>query len=214
MPDQEKLTKLEAVLRKLYRKHHKELLFHGWHHVVFVVRKAIIFAKSSRMDLFLVESAAWTHDLNYIVAPNSSQEAGEELRAEILKKCGYSQEQIARIEKIILEASIATRGKNISPEAQVLSDADTLFKTIPTTPILFASKFMTQNKIDLDKLAKRIIQEQEPLMEQGIYFYTKAAKKYLPWAKANLQIWSDLKESLKDKDVLEMLEIAKEMKVL
>ena len=52
-------------------------------------------------------------------------------------------------------------------------------------------------------------------MEKDIYFYTKTAKeKYLSWAKGNLQMWNNVKDSFTDPDVKKMLETAKEMGVI
>jgi hypothetical protein len=45
-------------------------------------------------------------------------------------------------------------------------------------------------------------------MKQGIYFYTKPAKKYLKWAKNNLILWNNVNEALKDKDISETVKKA------
>lgn len=130
-------------------------------------------------------------------------------------KSGYSDEEIIKIENIIMEAHTATRNQNISLEGKSLSDADTLFKVLPITPVLFASNYIKQNKVDIQKLANKITSEQNKLLEEGIYFYTDLAKtKYLNWAKTNLALWNHVKESLEDNDVSEMLKIAKNLQVL
>jgi uncharacterized protein len=107
------------------------------------------------------------------------------------------------------------RNKNISDEAKALSDADTLFKALLFTPILFASKYIEENKVDIKKLADKIISEQNQLFEKGIYFYTEVVKgKYLDWAKINFKLWSNVNESLEGPDIAEVLSIAKELKAL
>lgn len=209
-----KVEKLMAEISKLYKKHTKYLLFHGWHHINFVTKKSVEFAKQIKADNTLVRSAALTHDLNYIVTPNSEPEVAKDLRNKILTKCGYSNEEIKRIESIIGESHMRTRSEEISEEGKALADADTLFKALPITPILFASKYITQNKVDIYKLARKVTEEQNPKMEKGIYFYTKAAQKYLPWAKANLAMWNCVQESLQDKDVREVISIAQEAGVI
>jgi len=206
MDAQEKLKKLTSKLKKLYEKNSKMLLFHGWHHIQFVRKKALEFANSINADLFLVESAALTHDLNYIVGPNSEPQEGQALRREYLTDAGYSPSDMDTIDKIVLESHTRTRGEVISEEGKALSDADTLFKSLPVTPILFTSKFIVQNKVDIYKLAQKVTSEQNPLIEKGIYFYTSLAKeKYLKWAKGNLQLWNNVQEALQDDDVKEML---------
>jgi uncharacterized protein len=125
------------------------------------------------------------------------------------------EEEVARIEKIVMEENVATRGDDISAEARALSDADTLFKALPITPILFASKYIQENKVDIQKLADKIVEEQKPLFDKGIYFYTDLAKNnHMKWAQGNLTLWENVKESLEDKDVQELLAIARKNNIL
>jgi HD superfamily phosphodiesterase len=80
MSNTQKLNKLNILLKELYLKNSKKLLFHGWHHISFVSKKGAKFAKPIGADVFLVESAGLVHDLNYIVLANSEIEAGQSLR--------------------------------------------------------------------------------------------------------------------------------------
>lgn len=215
MENNSKIEKLILNLEKIYLDKSEKLLFHGWHHIVFVKNKAVGFAKSINADLFFVESAALVHDLNYIIKVNSEPEEGKDYRRNILLDCGYSNEEINKIEEIIMESHTSIRNKNISDEGKSLSDADTLFKALPITPILFAINYIKQNKLDIAKLANEVIFEQNKLLDEGIYFYTDLAKNiYLKWAKTNLALWNNVKESLQDKDVIEMLKIAENLKVI
>lgn len=210
MNQNEKINILRTKIKEVYDEHSKELLFHGWHHINFVSKKAVEFAKSIKADLFIVDASALTHDLNYIVEPNSEPEVAKEMRKNIFLDSGFSIDEIEHVENVIMESHMRTRSEEISLEGKALSDADTLFKSLPTTPIFFASKYITQNKVDIYKLAKKITDEQNPLMEKGIYFYTQEANnRYLKWAKSNLTMWNYVMESLNDSDVKEMLEIAK-----
>ncbi len=215
MNEKEKLSALEAKLTPLYEKHQNELLFHGWHHIKFVANKSVIFANELGANAFLVQSSALVHDLNYIVQSNSKPEAGKDFREEILKESGYRSEEIVKIEQIIMEECTTNRHGDISLEAKALSDADTLFKALPVTPILFASKYIEENNVDIARLAHKICEEQNHLMESGIYFYTDKAKQtYLNWAKVNLQLWGNVEECLKDEDVKEMLAVAQSSGVI
>ena len=210
MDNKLKIKELRTALEQLYLENSQKLLFHGWHHINFVSKKAIEFANPIEANAFLAESAGLVHDLNYIVEPNSEPEVGIDLRKDCLTKAGYSLEEISQIEGIIMESHTRTRSNTISKEGMALSDADTLFKALPTTPILFASKYLTQNKVNIGKLADKVSSEQNKLMESGIYFYTDLAKrKYLKWAEINLALWNNVNEALMDEDVVEMLEIAK-----
>lgn len=208
-------TKLAEELEKLYQDRSADMLFHGWHHIAFVAKKAVKFAEEFTVNIELVEAAALTHDLNYIVEVNTEPEAGKELRAEYLAGAGFSEAEIAEIEGLVMEEHTATRHAEISDGAKALSDADTLFKALPVTPILFAGHFITENHIDIRKLANKVVGEQKPLMEQGIYFYTEVAKSnYMHWAEVNLKLWENVKASLDDEDVAEMLHIARSLSVI
>lgn len=212
----ERTTKLADELRELYQTR-DDLLFHGWHHIFFVAKKAVEFAgEFPDVDKELVEAAALTHDLNYVVEVNTEPEAGRELRAQYLADAGFGlPDEIAQIEQIVMEEHTATRHADISYAAKALSDADTLFKALPITPILFAGHFITENHIDIKKLARKVVSEQQPLMERGIYFYTATAReKYLNWATINLALWQNVEQALDDPDVTEMLAIARKLKAI
>lgn len=212
---EQKLDTLRVQVKALYDKHTATLLFHGWHHIQFVAVKAKLFAESVGANQALTEASALVHDLNYIVEVNSEPEVGAELRATILSTASYSVPEITQIESIIMEAHTATRGNTISLEGKALSDADTLFKALPITPILFASRYITQNKVDIARLAHKVVSEQQPLFDNEIYFYTDLAKeKYLGWAKANLQLWANVEAALEDTDVKELITTAYDRGVL
>lgn len=215
MGNPQKLTTLTKELKKLYSVHNKKLLFHGWHHIEFVHAKAKEFAKDIKADAFLVESAALVHDLNHIAKRNSEAKDGQSLRAKLLKKSGYTAEEASRIEKIILECETAYRSKIISEEGKAVSDADTLFKTLPITPIVFSAKYIAEQNVDIKTLSRKIVRDQKKLLDQGIYFYTKKAKtKYLKWARQQLAMWKMVEDALKDKDVQKLLKSAKDLSII
>jgi len=203
-----KTKKLTKQLKAIY-KNRQDLLFHGWHHINFVTKKAIEFAMIEKANLLLVEAAALTHDLNFVVKINSEVNEGKALRRKVLLESGFVFTEIDKIESIIEEAHTATRSKKISLEGKCLSDADSLFKVLPITPILFTSKYIQENKINIKKLADKILTEQSKLLTNNIYFYTKAAKKYLGWARINLQLWENVQIALGDSDVRELLKLSR-----
>lgn len=202
---QAKIKGLQGQVESIYLQH-PEVGFNGWSHVFFVWQKTAEFARANRSNSFLACSAALTHDLNYLVELHSKPEVGAELRSEILRSTNFTTPEIQRIERIILEAHTAYRNDLISLEAQALSDADTLFKALPITPILFAHKYLAQTGMNVQEMAQKIVQEQNVLMENGIYFYTDAAKaKYLKWAIVNLHLWNNVLESLDDPDIRSLI---------
>ncbi len=197
-------------LKELYASHQEELLFHGWHHITFVTRKALEFSAEFKVDLELLEAAALTHDLNYIVDTTSAVDDGKILRIKELEKAGYSPSEIESIEQTVHESSTENRDADISNLAKALSDADALFKVLPVGPMILSSRFISETKVDLRKWADRILREQQPLLDQGIYFYTDIARKrYLDWAKLNLQWVTMVRDSLDDSDVQVFLDDCK-----
>lgn len=214
----EKYSKLFKIVYDLYHlpENKAKLLFHGWHHIEFVHNKAIEFAIELKCNVEKVAVSALLHDLNYIFSDKLEPEAARLNIIEYVIKVGYDKDYAEEIANLIENSHLAYRGtRELSDESKALSDADTLFKAIPTTPILFASRFITQNKYDIEKLGNKVVNEQKPLMDADEYFYTDIAKrKYLKWAKTNLDIWENILESLGDKDVRQLLATASDLGVI
>ena len=186
-------------VRRLYARHRARLPFHGWHHVRFVSDKGREFAALNGADPGLVGVAGLVHDLNYLVEPDSAASAGRPLRLSLLARCGASPELARRVDDVVCEAEMSTRGPHISLEAQALSDADTLFKAVPITPVLLAHRYLTENRVSLRRLASKIIGDQQSVYEQGFYFYDpRVAARYSEWARANLRLWQCIAEALED----------------
>jgi uncharacterized protein len=198
---------VEADVRRICARYAARLQFHGWHHVNFVRTKAARFAVLNGAEVSVVETAALVHDVNYLVRRNSAAAAGSGLRMKILSRAGVPADVAAWIDRIVDEAEMATRGRHISLEAQALSDADTLFKALPVTPVVLAHKYLEENGIGLRELANKICGEQQSVHDEGFYFYNpEAAVQYQHWASANLQLWQCIRESLDDDDVSALLE--------
>jgi uncharacterized protein len=186
-------------VRRLYARHHTRLPFHGWHHVRFVAEKGEEFARLNGADARLVHVCGLVHDLNYLVAPDSPASAGRALRMDLLARSGAPADLAQRIDDVVCEAEMATRGPGISLEAQALSDADTLFKAVPITPVLLAHRYLTENGVSLRRLASKIIGDQQDVYDEGYYFYSpKVAARYSEWARANLRLWQCIAEALED----------------
>ena len=183
-----------------------DLPFHGWHHVSFVRDKGARFAAANGADVSVVATAALVHDLNYLVRRNSAASAGRTLRLDILAEAGVTADTARWVDEIVVEAEMATRHRHISLEAQALSDADTLFKALPVTPVMLAHRYLSENGVSLRELATKIVGEQRGVHDAGFYFYSReAAAAYSHWASANLELWQCVVEALDDPSVNELL---------
>jgi uncharacterized protein len=201
------LDQVERRVKRLCQRFAANLPFHGWHHVHFVRTKAGAFARANGSDPVVVETAALVHDLNYIVKRNSDAGEGHDIRMRILAASGVAEPVAVWIDEIVAEAEMRTRHRDISPEAQALSDADTLFKALPVTPVMLAHRYLTENGITLSQLAHKIVGEQRGKHDDGFYFYSEEAKAlYSRWATANLELWQCVVEALDDPSVGELLD--------
>ncbi|OLR94668.1 HD domain-containing protein [Actinokineospora bangkokensis] len=202
----ESITLVEKQVFDLCEVHARHLPFHGWHHVSFVRDKAVGFATRNGADVPVVEAAALVHDVNYLVRRNSHAEEGSGLRRDILHSAGVLPADVDRIDALVDEAEMRNRHRGISLEAQALSDADTLFKALPVTPVVLAHKYLAENGIGLRELADKIVGEQHTPHAEGFYFYSpEAAAAYTKWATANLELWRCIQESLDDPTVERLL---------
>ncbi|SDX10413.1 uncharacterized protein SAMN05421504_102320 [Amycolatopsis xylanica] len=198
---------VEQRVHQLCWKYAESLPFHGWHHVNFVRTKAVGFAQCNGADVSVVETAALVHDVNYIVLKNSPAAAGRELRLGILLEAGVEPAVARWIDELVDEAEMANRGPHISLEAQALSDADTLFKALPVTPVVLAHRYLSENNLSLRELAHKIVGEQADVHDDGYYFYNpEAAASYSRWAGANLELWRCIKDAVDDPTVAELLD--------
>jgi len=200
------ISEVEGEVRRLCRALAAKLPFHGWHHVSFVRDKAVGFARRNGADVALVEVAALVHDVNYMVRKNSLPVDGRRLRLSVLAGAGVPDDVAARVDAVVEEAEMRTRHRHISLEAQALSDADTLFKALPVTPVVLAPRYLEENGITLRELAHKIVGEQQAKQDDGYYFYDpEAAATYSRWATANLELWQCIVESLDDPTVGRLL---------
>lgn len=207
MSQAQTIQTVSDAVATLYREATRPLPFHGWLHIEFVRAKALMFGHENGSDAELVELAALVHDLNYLVGPGTVAADGQALREKTLFSAGVPTERCRAIESIVLQAETRTRRVAPCREAQALSDADTLFKSLPITPVLLAPLFLLENQMSIVELSKKIVREQGPIAEQGYYFYSaRATKQYGRWASANLELWRCVLDSLTDADVQEVVQ--------
>ena len=200
-----RIRRLGAAIRRLYGAT-DALGYHGLAHIDFVRTKAVRFAPDLGADAELVEAAALTHDVNYLVDPMSSAADGQNLRRECLEDAGFTAAEIARIEGIVVSASSEHHGPNVSAEAQALADADMLFKALPATPLLFARDYVEEGGRSILEIAHELIGRQRPLLAEDRYFYSSAARRdYTGWAEINVRLWENLVEALQDPDIAQLV---------
>lgn len=201
------ISRLESAVADLYERVGAEAVpFHGWAHVQFVREKAIEFARANGGDLNLVSVCALVHDINYIVSQNSEPVDGKPMRRNLLTESSFNEFDCDRIESIIESVHTAHRESAVSLEAAALSDADTLFKALPITPVVLSDLYRSETGLTLEMMAKKIVREQRPLMAKGIYFYDSDAERlYGPWARTNLALWTQILECLRDPSVGKLL---------
>jgi hypothetical protein len=72
-----------------------------------------------------------------------------------------------------------TRHRHISLEAQALSDADTLFKVLPITPVVLAHRYLAENGVTLRELADKIVGEQRPVHDSGFLLLRPHGERHL-----------------------------------
>ncbi len=201
------LREIYPQVAAVYAPHSDQLPFHGWSHIDFVYRNALRSAAQLGADLELVGLAALTHDVNYLVADSLDAADGLDFADELLRRANVPNDRIRRVLRIILEAQTSRRGPDISAEAMALSDGDSLYKCLPVTPVSLAPRFLQENSMDLRSLARKIVGEQKPLLEQGIYFYSPAFKaRYEEWARLNLELWEAVELALADDEIAALVE--------
>ncbi|HEY1917561.1 MAG TPA: hypothetical protein VGH27_18485 [Streptosporangiaceae bacterium] len=203
----EHVASVRKILADLYEGQTRSVPFHGLHHVHFVADKARDFAYELGADAATAEIAALVHDVNYLIDARGDAAVGSHLRSTILKDAGLDNASIAVIEDTVISAETRVRDDSISREAMALSDADTLFKALPITPVVLAPLYMRETGRSVRELAEKIIHEQVPLRDSGIYFYSDSAKKrYEGWGDVNLALWSCILEALDDPTVVNLID--------
>lgn len=201
-PHRDSLRRLHDDIRQLLDANRAALLYHGWPHARFVTKHAMELAQSHGVDEAIIGSAALVHDLNYLIRPNSEPTVGAGLIADRMRVAGYPPSQVTKVIQIVDEANLATRGPKISIEAACLSDADTLFKALPFTPLLLAPAYLAENRVSLRDLAMQIVTEQEGRLKDGYYFYFSEVKeRYTDWARENIAMWRRISDALADEEL-------------
>ncbi len=87
-------------------------------------------------DLLLLRTAAWFHDVGFVVQGANHEAIGAELAAEALPSFGYAPEQIAAIQGMIMATRLPQSPSNLLE--QIIADAD--------LDLLGCDEFMERNQ--------------------------------------------------------------------
>lgn len=98
---------------------------HDYYHIERVVKVAGRIAKEENADLFLVELAAWLHDLGDYKL-NDGIDKSEELISEFLIELNLPQEIISKTIEIVSQVSFSKGNSPATVEAKIVQDADRL----------------------------------------------------------------------------------------
>ena len=116
------LEKVDAF----FQSHRDErLVYHNRSHTEGVVSAAMLMAdhyKLSERDRFVVNTAAWFHDLGYYVEPSDHERRGAEMAADFLKENNAPEEDITAVQGCILATRMPQNPVNLLE--QIVCDAD------------------------------------------------------------------------------------------
>ncbi len=98
---------------------------HDYFHIERVVTNAKRIVAEENADEFLVELAAWVHDIGDYKLHNGVDRA-EELITELLQSLGLDTELIDQVNEIVSQVSFSKGNKPTSIEAEIVQDADRL----------------------------------------------------------------------------------------
>lgn len=121
------LAAVENHVKQLFQQHHNEkLLYHNLDHTLGVVASATSLAGHYQLkeeDNFVVLTAAWFHDVGYLVGPSKDHEAaGAKQAASFLATQGVDAKWIQQVEACILATQMPQSPQNLLE--QIVCDAD------------------------------------------------------------------------------------------
>ena len=121
------LKKIETfILEKLRRGLDPRLTYHGVHHTIDVANEALRIATEEKVtdaeDLLLLNIAALFHDTGFLYSYKDHEDRGCKMAREYLPAFGVSEEQLKRINGMIMATKIPQNPKNYLEE--ILCDAD------------------------------------------------------------------------------------------
>ncbi len=122
MNKQEILTETQNYIKKTFL---DEGTGHDYFHIERVVTNARKILKHEKADAFLVELAAWTHDIGDYKLHNGIDKS-DELITTFLQSIQVDDEIIKKVVEIVSQVSFSKGNQPTSIEAKIVQDADRL----------------------------------------------------------------------------------------
>ncbi|MDK7375317.1 MULTISPECIES: HD domain-containing protein [Weeksella] len=116
---------LEKTQNHIYALFSEEATGHDYYHMERVVNNAKKILRYEKADPFLVEMAAWLHDLGDAKL-HQGVDLSEQLIGEFLEGSEVDEDIIKKIQQIVSEVSFSKNEKTSSLEAKIVQDADRL----------------------------------------------------------------------------------------
>ena len=182
------------ILDKLRKELSDDLTYHGLHHTLDVLRSVEDLCRLEsipKYEAVLVKTAALFHDSGFIIGSNRHEEYSCEIVAYYLPRFGYTDEEVTRIQEMILATKIPQSPKD--KLSQLLCDADLDY--------LGRDDFYTIGNTLYQELKQRAIVEEEEawmkiqisFLEQHRFFTETNKRRRTPKKQAFLQ---ELKQGL------------------
>lgn len=208
MNSDEKLSLLNSKVFDIFEENKEVFSYYGVRHTKFLLKFGEIFGTDLKSNLFFVKSCCLVHDLFILAQKRGFEKFSFEFETFILVSSGYVEEEILRIKDILFKSRLKYRleNSNIDLEAQAFSDANCLYKILPSNIIFDTKNFLSSRNMSLGELAVMILNEQKSLFSQGKFFYSNIAKeKYLSFVESQIFYWENVLKSLEDNDLKEFL---------
>lgn len=123
LPDYEKFkTDITSMLKAGLD---KQLHYHGFHHVEYVMKAALLIASDTDLtekETLLLKTAVLLHDSGFLHTYRDHEIVGTKIAAEMLPEYGYSEEDIKTISGMIMATRIPQHATN--PLEEIIADAD------------------------------------------------------------------------------------------
>jgi len=113
------------ILHRLENELDPKLVYHSLKHTLNVEKAVIKYGELEGLnerDLILTRTAALFHDAGFIVQYDNNEHLGVNLFKSIAKSYGYSEEDVAKVERIILVTIAHNKPKDLCE--QIICDAD------------------------------------------------------------------------------------------
>ena len=171
---------------------------------IFVCSAAGAIATAGGVDPRLVQVAALTHEYRGVAESMGDPGRDAAVRASVLEAAGFRNDQVTRVQRIVLEAVMSVVGSptdGMTAESRVLGDALAAYETHPVTLVR-----MTQGqlrRVSLGGYAAGFVERFGPRIEEGTLFSTRfAQERYQEGAEASLGQWQVVAEALDTDDAV------------